>query len=68
MPTDVKKALSRNKVMELYRQRPAYQQNDYIGWILQAKREETRAKRIAQMVSELKKGDVYMRMKWKSKS
>lgn len=45
-----------------YEARPAYQRNDYIGWITRAAREETRSKRIAQMVDELQRGGVYMNM------
>lgn len=47
-----------------YRERPAYQQNDYVHWITSPKRDETRQKRLAQMLDELESGGVYMRMKW----
>jgi uncharacterized protein YdeI (YjbR/CyaY-like superfamily) len=53
--------------MDAYRARPEYQQNDYIGWITRAKLESTRAKRLSQMLDELERGGVYMRMKWKPK-
>ncbi len=53
--------------MDAYRSRPPYQQNDYIGWITRAKREATRQKRLNQMLDELERGGVYMRMKWKAK-
>ena len=46
-----------------YRARPAYQQNDYLGWIEQAKLPATKAKRLAQMLDELEAGGVYMKMK-----
>jgi hypothetical protein len=46
-----------------YRERPAYQQNDYLIWIGQARREATRTKRINQMLDELEAGGVYMKMK-----
>jgi len=49
-------------LMKAYRERPPYQQNDYIGWITRAKRQSTRDKRLAQMLDELEKGDVYMKM------
>ncbi|EPG68066.1 bacteriocin-protection protein, YdeI/OmpD-associated domain protein [Leptospira wolffii serovar Khorat str. Khorat-H2] len=42
---------------------PAYQQNDYISWIVRAKLPETRAKRLKQMLEELQKRGVYMKMK-----
>ena len=63
MPDDVKQALEQAGVMPDYLARPDYQQNDYIGWITHAKRDETRSKRIAQMLAELKQGGVYMKMK-----
>ena len=56
-------ALTETGLLAVYRQRPAYQQNDYIGWILQAKREETQMKRLKQMLNELQAGGVYMNMK-----
>lgn len=65
MPEDVRRALIRHALMEKYRTRPPYQQNDYIGWITRAKREATRQKRIRQMLAELKEGDVYMKMRWR---
>jgi len=37
--------------------------NDYIWWINQAKRQETKKKRLSQMLDELKIGGVYMNMK-----
>lgn len=42
-----------------YRERPAYQQNDYLGWIDHAKREETKEKRLRQMPEELEAGGVH---------
>ena len=63
MPKDVEERLLSHGVMEDYLQRPAYQRNDYIGWIERAKKEETRNKRIVQMLEELKVGGVYMKMK-----
>jgi len=65
MPTFVKDALEKNKLMDAYNIRPPYQQNDYIGWITRAKREETKQKRLNQMIDELKSGDKYMNMSWK---
>ena len=64
MPDFVKKALSEENLTNKYRQRPAYQQNDYIGWINQAVRQETKNKRMKQMIKELKDGGSYMKMKY----
>ena len=62
MPSFVKQALEARGLKEDYRSRPAYQQNDYIGWINDAKRQETKEKRLHQMLDELEKGGVYMKM------
>lgn len=63
MPDFVKNALEERGLMDMYQERPAYQQNDYVGWISRAKRPETRDKRLQQMLDELEKGGVYMKMK-----
>lgn len=65
MPDYIESALVESGLIDIYRQRPPYQQNDYIGWITNAKRPETRAKRIRQMLEELQAGDVYMKMEWR---
>ncbi len=62
MPDFVKQALVRNSLMEAYKKRPDYQQNDYLGWIHEAKLKETKMKRLNQMLDELEKGGVYMNM------
>jgi uncharacterized protein YdeI (YjbR/CyaY-like superfamily) len=62
MPAFVKEALREANLFSDYCSRPEYQQNDYLGWINQAKKEETKRKRLRQMLEELKKGGVYMNM------
>ena len=62
MPGFIRPALLACGLMDAYRARPAYQQNDYIGWITRAKREATIQKRLAQMLYELEAGDLYMKM------
>ena len=57
-------ALEARGLMDAYEARPPYQRNDYIGWITRAKRPETQEKRMNQMLDELEKGDVYMKMAW----
>lgn len=64
MPNFVQSALEDQGLMETYRSRPAYQRNDYLSWIKRAKLEETKQKRLAQMLKELKQGGVYMGMNW----
>jgi uncharacterized protein YdeI (YjbR/CyaY-like superfamily) len=65
MPDFVRDALDAAQLTDVYGARPYYQRNDYIGWITRAKREETRLKRLQQMLDELRQGDVYMRMAWR---
>ena len=63
MPDFVQTVLIERGFMDAYHARPAYQQNDYIGWIAKAQREETKLKRLAQMLNELEAGGVYMKMR-----
>ena len=67
MPDFIEKLLHRHNLMKEYRDRPAYQQNDYIGWITRAKRPETVEKRLNQMLDELESGDRYMKMAYEAK-
>jgi len=64
MPDFVRDALLKRDLMDAYNDRPPYQQNDYIGWITRAKREETVQKRLDQMLDELNRGDLYMKMSY----
>ena len=64
MPADVRDALEKAKATDAYNSRPAYQQNDYVGWITRAKLWATREKRLKQMLDELRGGGIYMHMKW----
>lgn len=63
IPGFIEKVLIDKDLMASFKERPAYQQNDYLGWINRAKREETKEKRLAQMLQELEKGGVCMNMK-----
>ena len=64
IPEDIRKLLKDRGLYEKYEARPPYQQNDYLGWIEQAKREGTRHNRIEQMLDELEAGGLYMKMRW----
>jgi len=68
MPDFVRDALSAGGLMEAFRSRPPYQQNDYIGWITRAKLQTTRERRICQMLDELRWGDRYMKMAYRPKA
>jgi hypothetical protein len=63
----VKDALLSRGLLDAYHSRPAYQQNDYIGWITRAKQKETQEKRLNQMLEELEAGDCYMGMPYTAK-
>ena len=65
MPDFVREALTARGLMDAYEARPPYQRNDYLGWIARAKREDTRRRRLLQMLDELEAGDVYMKMAWR---
>jgi uncharacterized protein YdeI (YjbR/CyaY-like superfamily) len=67
MPDFVADALDTEGLRAAYDARPPYQRNDYLGWINRAKQEDTRQKRLKQMLSELRAGDVYMNMAWHPK-
>ncbi len=62
MPADISELLHLRGVAKAYDLRPPYQGNDYLGWIARARRPETRAKRITQMLDELDKGTSYIKM------
>jgi len=66
MPKEVEERLIRENLMDAYRKRPPYQQNDYLGWILKAKRPETKERRIARMIEELRNGEKYMGMDYRA--
>jgi len=64
MPDFVREALTERHLSAAYEARPAYQRNDYLMWINNAVREATKRKRLDQMLDELERGGVYMRMTW----
>ena len=67
MPDFVREALVETGLMNAYNSRPPYQRNDYLSWIIRAKQEKTRQKRLNQMLDELTAGDSYMGMKYRAK-
>lgn len=66
MPNFFRQALIENHVLNEYNARPSYQRNDYISWVNRAVMTATKQKRINQMIDELKRGSVYMKMKYKT--
>lgn len=68
MPEQVLEGLLKRNLLSAFEARPPFQRNDYLGWIARARKEETRDKRLAQMLDELEDGDIYMKMRWKPPS
>jgi uncharacterized protein YdeI (YjbR/CyaY-like superfamily) len=68
MPDFIRQAMVEKGLMDAYINRPPYQRNDYLSWIIRAKQEKTRQKRLNQMLDELAAGNSYMNMKYKAKS
>jgi uncharacterized protein YdeI (YjbR/CyaY-like superfamily) len=67
MPDFIRDALAANNLTSAYDARPPYQRNDYIGWITRARLPATQQKRLAQMLEELERGDVYMKMAYRGR-
>lgn len=63
MPEYVMQALQRRGLVNDYKNRPEYQKNDYLSWISRAKQDDTKEKRLNQMLDELEAGGIYMNMK-----
>ena len=68
MSRAVRQALNQRGLMQAYRARPPYQQNDYLGWINRAKLEATKLRRLKQMLAELERGSGYMNMAWRPRA
>lgn len=64
MPGFVKGALAKAKLLDAFRARPEYQREEYLGWIDRAIGKTEKDKRLAQLVEELGKGNVYMGEAW----
>lgn len=62
MPEFILEALKKSGLESAYALRLPYQRNDYIGWITKAKLPATQQKRLSQMLDELARGNVYMKM------
>ena len=66
MPEDVVRRLEAEGLRAAYDARPPYQRNDWLGWFSEAKRPQTRARRIDSMIGDLRAGHGYMGMPWTS--
>lgn len=67
MPEFVAQALEAEGLKRAFDLRPWYQRNDYLGWIMRAKRDATKVRRLQQMLDELRADDTYMNMAWRQR-
>lgn len=64
MPGNVKAALAKRELMDAFRDRPDYQQNDYLKWIALAAGPAAKDKRLQQMLEELANGGLFKGEPW----
>ena len=64
MPGNVRGALMKRKLMDAFRARPDYQQNDYLKWLATANGVATKQQRLDQMLDELEKGGLFKGAPW----
>ena len=63
IPDFIRKALQDNILMAVYLSRQTFQRNEYVAWIMRAKKSETREQRLSQMLDELARGGQRMTLK-----
>jgi hypothetical protein len=64
MPGNVRGSLAKRKLLDAFRDRPEYQQNDYLKWIAAAAGATTKQQRLDQMLDELEKGGKFKGDPW----
>lgn len=64
MPGNVRGALAKRKLLDAFRDRPEYQQNDYLKWIATAAGSAVKQQRLDQMLDELEKGGKFKGEAW----
>jgi hypothetical protein len=64
MPGNVKSALDKRSLMDAFRDRPTYQQDDYLKWISTAAGPTMKQQRLDQMLDELEKGGSFKGTPW----
>jgi len=64
MPGNVRGALAKRKLIDAFRARPDYQQNDYLKWIAAANGPATKQQRLDQMLDELQHGALFKGEPW----
>jgi len=64
MPGNVRGALAKRTLMDAFRARPDYQQNDYLKWIASANGPLAKQQRLDQMLGELEGGALFKGEPW----
>lgn len=64
MPGNVRGALAKRKLLDTFRARPDYQQNDYLKWIASANGTVAKQKRLDQLLEELENGGLFKGEPW----
>ena len=64
MPGNVRTALAKRNLLDAFRDRPDYQQNEYLKWIATASGPAMKQERLDQMLGELEKGGVFKGEAW----
>ena len=64
MPGNVRGALAKRNLLDAFRQRPDYQQNDYLKWIATASGPAMKQQRLDQMLDELENGKLFKGEAW----
>lgn len=64
LPVDIAHALRAHALEAIFAARPPQQRHEYVGWINAAKLDTTRAKRLQQLLDELRDGTLRMNMEY----
>jgi Bacteriocin-protection, YdeI or OmpD-Associated len=64
VPGNVKGALAKRKLTEVFQDRPDYQQAEYLKWIALANGPAAKQARLDQMLEELEKGGLFKGEPW----
>ena len=64
MPGNVRGALAKRNLTDAFRDRPTYQQNDYLKWIASANGVAAKQQRLDQLLDELQDGGKFRGEAW----
>jgi Bacteriocin-protection, YdeI or OmpD-Associated len=64
MPGNVRGALAKRNLLDAFRARPDYQQNEYLKWIATASGPTMKQQRLDQMLDEVEKGALFKGEAW----